>query len=259
MDHGIRKYQFVGFISYYTSLNVLTSFHLHSFVTFYMDSDSNTVVTCLLTTRHHILSNMQDRPMQLLLLMQFWKTESYAVSLTNKVIGSDVKINQDSIDGYLGLGFDMSTFNENGSGDVYTIGISMPICMVQYCDSFSWLKYCCCLFPNDFSRMILEMNNVNELFCQNMTEFFQTDIDGSVDFLLNAVTIESLDKYLKTFYTPPLDIDQISSIWNHFFPNPKTKYTFIEEVWEFARKATIIPFQIFTSMFHQHFTEHRFF
>jgi hypothetical protein len=64
--------------------------------------------------------------------MQLWKVESFAVSLTNKVIGSDVKINQDSIDGYEGLGFDMSTFNEDGSGDVYTISISMPIRIVQY-------------------------------------------------------------------------------------------------------------------------------
>jgi hypothetical protein len=46
--------------------------------------------------------------MQLLQLMQFRKTESFAVSLINKVIGSDVKINQDSILGYVGLGFDMS-------------------------------------------------------------------------------------------------------------------------------------------------------
>jgi hypothetical protein len=187
-----------------------------------------------------------------------WKTESFAVSLRNKVIVSDVKINQDSIDGYVGLGFDMSTFNEDGSGDVYTIGISMPIRMVQYCDSFSWSKYCRCLFPNDLSRMISEMNNVNELFWQNMIEFLQTDIDGSVDFLLNAITIESLDKNLKTFYTPPLDIDLISSVWKQILPNPKTSYIVIEEVWEFASKATIIPFSIFTSMFHQRFTEHIF-
>jgi hypothetical protein len=98
--------------------------------------------------------------------MQFWKVESFAVSLTNKVIGSDVKINQDSIDEYERLGFDMSTFIEDGSGDVYTIGISMPIHMVQYRDSFSWSKYYCCLFPNGLSRMISEMNNVGELFCQ---------------------------------------------------------------------------------------------
>jgi hypothetical protein len=120
--------------------------------------------------------------MQLLQLMQFWMVELFAVSLTNKVIGSYVKINPDSIDGYEGLGFDMSTFNEDGSGDVYTIGISIQIRMVQYHDSFSWSKYCCCLFPNDLSRTILEMNNVNEIFRQNMTEFLQTDIDGSVDF-----------------------------------------------------------------------------
>jgi hypothetical protein len=62
--------------------------------------------------------------------------------------------------------------------------------------------------------MISEMNNVDELFHQNMTEFLQTDIGGSSDFSLNAITIQSLEKYLKTFYTPPLDIDQISSIWD---------------------------------------------
>jgi hypothetical protein len=115
-------------------------------------------------------------------LMQFWKVESFAVSLTNKVIGSDVITNQDSIDGYEGLGFGISTFNEDGLGDLFTIGVSMPIRMVQYRDSFSWSKYCCCPFPIDLSRMISEMNNAHELFHQNMTEFLQTDIDGSLYF-----------------------------------------------------------------------------
>ena len=50
--------------------------------------------------------------------MQFWKTESFSPNLTNTVIGSDVKINQDSIHRYMGLGFDMSNFNEDSSGDV---------------------------------------------------------------------------------------------------------------------------------------------
>jgi hypothetical protein len=76
-DHEIRQHQFVGFVSSCTWFNVLTSFHLHSFVTFYLDSDSNTVLTCSLTTRHHILSNMQDCLLQLLQLMQFWKAESF--------------------------------------------------------------------------------------------------------------------------------------------------------------------------------------
>jgi hypothetical protein len=135
--------------------------------------------------------------------------------MTNTVIGSDVKINQDSIHGYMGLGFDMNNFNEDSSGDVYTFGISMPICMVQYCDSFTWLKYSRHLFPNDlpndFSKIMKsEMNNFDDLFRQ----FLQTDIDGSFDFLFNAITIQSLEKYLKTFYMPPLDINQISCIWD---------------------------------------------
>jgi hypothetical protein len=138
----------------------------------------------------------------------------FSLKLTNKIIGSDVKINQDSIHGYMRLGFDMSNFNEDGSDDVFTVGISMPICMVQYRDSSIWSKYSHLLYPNDLPKMtILEMSNVDDLFHQNMIEFLQTEIDGSVDFLLNAITIQSLEKYLKTVYMPPLDIDQISSIW----------------------------------------------
>ncbi len=137
--------------------------------------------------------------------MQYWKNESFSLKLTNTVIGSVVKINQDSIHGYMGLGFDMSNFNEDSSGDVYTFGISMPIRMVQYHDSCTWSKYSCCWFPNDlpndFSKMMIsETNNVDDLFRQNMTEFLQTDIGGSFDFLLNAITIQSLENYLKFLY-----------------------------------------------------------
>jgi hypothetical protein len=35
--------------------------------------------------------------------------------------------------------------------------------------------------------------------------------------------------------------------------------TLTEEVWEFASKATITPFSVITSMFHQHFVEIDFF
>jgi hypothetical protein len=77
--------------------------------------------------------------------------------------------------------------------------------------------------------MISGKNNVDDLFRQNMTEFLQTDIDGSVNFSLNAITIQSLEKYLKNFYTPPLDIDQISSIWDQILCNPKTMVTVAEE------------------------------
>jgi hypothetical protein len=95
----------------------------------------------------------------------------------------------------MGLGFDMSNFNEDGSDDVYTFGISMPIRMVQYRDSFTWSKYSHHLFPNVLPKMrISGMNNVDDFFHQHMIEFLQTDIDGSVDFLLNAITCSPLFK-----------------------------------------------------------------
>ncbi len=115
-----------------------------------------------------------------------------------------------------------------------------------------------CTLIFQWFMMMLEMNNVDELFHQKMTEFLQSDIDGSVNFLLNAITIQSLEKYLKTLYTTPLDIDQISSIWDQVLCNLKTMVTVADEVWECARKVSIIPFSFFTSMFHQCFTEHRF-
>jgi hypothetical protein len=55
--------------------------------------------------------------------------------------------------------------------------------------------------------------------------------------LPNAITIESLEKYLKTFYMPPLDIDQKSSIWDQLLPNDTAMDIVTEEVWEFASKA----------------------
>ncbi len=57
---------------------------------------------------------------------------------------------------------------------------------------------------------------------------------------------------------PPLDINQISSIWDQILPNPKVRDNVIEEAWEIARKSTIIPLSIISTMFHQCFMEHRF-
>ncbi len=115
-------------------------------------------------------------------------------------------------------------------------------------DSHTWSKYSQCVFPIDFlddfsERMISEMNNVDELFRQNMTEFLQTDIDGCLDFSLSVTTIHTIEQYLETFYMPPLDIDRISSIWDQILKNSKTRMQVAEELWEFPRKHQLFPFQ----------------
>jgi hypothetical protein len=143
--------------------------------------------------------------MQLLQLIQYGMTQSFSVLLTNKIICSDVIVNHDSLGDYEGLDFNISSFSQNGLDDLFTIGTSKPVSIVQYWDSFSWAKYCHCLLPFDLSRMTIGNNSLHETFHQSMIEFLQTDIDGSLGFPLNPVIIDQLEKYLKTFYTPPLD------------------------------------------------------
>jgi hypothetical protein len=119
--------------------------------------------------------------------------------------------------------------------------------MVQSQELFLWSKYYRCLFPFDLPGMIAEMNNLHELFCQNITEFLQTDIDWSLHFLLNLITIKSLEKYLKTCYMPPLDIELISSIWDQLLT--KKMDTFTDDVWELQSLQQLFPLQYS----HQHF------
>jgi len=53
--------QFVGFVSSHTTGKIVDSFHLHSFAVFHTINGEDTIVTCIVTARNHILSNMQDR------------------------------------------------------------------------------------------------------------------------------------------------------------------------------------------------------
>jgi hypothetical protein len=57
-DSNDEKNQFVGFVSSHKKGTLLTSFHIHSFVVFHTDLQKNTTVTCILTARNHIISNM---------------------------------------------------------------------------------------------------------------------------------------------------------------------------------------------------------
>ncbi len=59
-DSNDEKNQFVGFVSSHKKSTLLTSFHIHSFVVFHTDLQKNTIVTCILTSWNHLMSNMQD-------------------------------------------------------------------------------------------------------------------------------------------------------------------------------------------------------
>ena len=70
-ENLLTNHQFLGFVSSNVMTdNFLTGFCLHSFAVYHNDSYNNTIVTCLMTSRQHILSVMQDRLLQLIQVHQ---------------------------------------------------------------------------------------------------------------------------------------------------------------------------------------------
>jgi hypothetical protein len=67
----------------------MTSFHIHSFVVFHTDLQKNTVVTCILTSQNHIMSNMQDCLLQLMQLIQYCYVSLFSTVITNEFIGEE--------------------------------------------------------------------------------------------------------------------------------------------------------------------------
>jgi hypothetical protein len=86
-DSNDENNQFVGFVSSHKKGTLLTSFHIHSFVVFHADLQKNTIVTCILTSQNHMMSNMQDQLLQIIQLIQYPHVSLFSTVITNHFIG----------------------------------------------------------------------------------------------------------------------------------------------------------------------------
>ncbi len=140
-DSNNETKQFVGFVSSHKKGTLLTSFHIQSFVVFHTDLQKNTIVTCTLTSRNHMMSNMQDRLFQLVQLIQYCHASLFSTIVTNHFIGEEFCIRQTSINGYEAMGFDVTQLTQDEEQRLFTIKADMPIPMLVYGDSLQWEKY----------------------------------------------------------------------------------------------------------------------
>jgi hypothetical protein len=129
--------QFVGFVSSHTTGKLVDAFHLHSFAVFHTTKGKETIVTCILTARNHILSNMQDRVLQLMQLIQYRKYSSFSTSITNNFIGVDVQLSKISENGYESMGFDVKSLTQDRDQDQFTITTRTPIPLSVYDDRYT--------------------------------------------------------------------------------------------------------------------------
>ena len=205
--HDIREHQFVGFVSSDTiKNNVLNSFHLHSFVTFYTDRHKETIITCILTTRHHIQSNMQDRLMQLVQLIQYAKNGALSMSVSNEVL--NVAITANDLRAYESLGFDTASASIQNYDESFSLNIKELIPMVQYRDSNTWAKYCPRLIKLDLFKKGQIKKNLHGTLRSRMIEFLQTDIAETPTYSMNPNIVGEVQQFLLNIVD--LDLDKQS-------------------------------------------------
>ncbi len=87
------------------------------------------------------MSNMQDRLLQLMQLIQYRHVSSFSTVITNHFIGEDLCLENLSINSYKAMGFDVTQLTHDVEQSGFTIKTDMPIPMLVYGDSFQWAKY----------------------------------------------------------------------------------------------------------------------
>ena len=113
-------------MSLHRTVNIVTCFHIHSFVVFHT-LNNDTIITCMLTARDHILSNMQDCILQIMQLIQFCHAFKFSVTITNNFIGNDVDITKWSLAGYEAMGFNVTPLTQDTDQNLFSFGTEYPI------------------------------------------------------------------------------------------------------------------------------------
>jgi hypothetical protein len=100
------------------------------------------------------MSNMQDRLLQLMQLIQYCHVSLFSTIITNHFIGEEFCLGQTSINGYEAMGFDVTQLTQDEEQNVFTIKTNMPIPVLVYGDAFQWEKYGHHILPSslDFDK-----------------------------------------------------------------------------------------------------------
>ncbi len=222
--------KFVGFVTAQIQDKVVKAFHIHSFALYYTQNimlsskpTNTTVVICILTSRIHMQSMMQDCVLQVLQLLQHEETGDFSMSLTNQFIGIDGILNDSSISGYENMGFNVKSMTQDVHQGQFTITTDDPIPLMPYSDRYTWAKYGHFILhnkiisadntaagsddesPTDPNKQSMADNN-NSLtvnHCDCLISFLWTDPDGAASFIVDASSTCLIDEFLNKFDCRP--------------------------------------------------------
>jgi hypothetical protein len=136
---------------------------------------------------NHIMSNMQDRLLQLMQLIQYPHVSLFSTIITNHFIGEEFCLGQTSIDGYKAMGFDVTQltfiYNKDKHANTYvSVWGLFPVGKI-------WSSH---------STVSLDLTNHNKgslykTFWNSLIEFLRTDLDGNLSSTLNPLTASRLN------------------------------------------------------------------
>jgi hypothetical protein len=237
------------------------------------------------------MSNMQDRLLQIMQLIQYPHVSSFSTGITNQFVGEDFYLSQHSMDGYEAMGFDLTLLTQDEEKTLFAIKTNMPIPMLVYGDAFQWAKYGNPILPLnidltshnkaglhqffwnsliEFLRTDLDGNllpsnldltshnkaDLHQTFGKSLIEFICTDLDGNLSFTMNPLTASKLEHYLSTLFEGLLETANGGEMFDQHVWNEKSKHCFINEMVDNALSATQIPLSIFTNLLHRRFEKH---
>jgi hypothetical protein len=184
-DSNNEKNHFVGFVSSHKKSTLLTSFHIHSFVVFRTDLQKNTIVTCILTSWNHIMSNMQDCLLQLMQLVQYCNVSSFFTVIPNEFIGEELYPSPNSLDGYEAMGFDVTQMTQDEEQSLFPLKTDMPIPMLVYGDSFQRAKHGHHILPSSLDLASNNKASLHQTLRNSLIDFLCTDLDRNLSSSLS--------------------------------------------------------------------------
>ncbi len=235
---------------------MLVSFHIHSFAVFYTEKGPSTIVTCLLTARNHILSNMQDRILQIVQLIQYSISQLFSMVTTNNFIGEEVTLDENSVCGYKIMGF--KTMGEDEESNIFSSRLEVPIPFSVFGDSYSWAKYGHHILPSILSLSSREKVQLHDPFRKCLLALLQTDFDGNLYSTPNCHTCAKIVGYLSHFFPGLQDNKACGSMFDELLLHCTTTNNLAQFIMEKAVGTTTIPSNLFTDLCVKRFPKHSF-
>ncbi len=213
-------------------------------------------MTRLLTARNHILSNMQDRILQIVQLIQYRIAKKFSMAIMNDWIGEEVTLDENSVCGHKMMGFQKNSEDEEPK--LFYLRLDVPIPFSVFGDSYSWAKYGHHILPSMLSISSREKVQLHDPFWKCLLALLQTDLEGNLNSTPNCHTSTKLESYLSNFFPSHLDNKTNGSRFDELLLHPATTNKLAKFLTETAVGTTTIPFNLFTNLCMKRFPKHSF-